>query len=56
MAHRAGMDSVAVGYGAQPLAELLKESPKLAIERFEELCHWLSGDRNRQSLEVELYV
>ncbi|MDH4608140.1 HAD-IA family hydrolase [Pseudomonas sp. BN102] len=56
MAHRAGMDSVAVGYGAQPLAELLKESPKLAIERFEELRHWLSGDRSRQSLEVELYV
>ncbi|MDT4842301.1 Phosphoglycolate phosphatase, chromosomal [compost metagenome] len=56
MAQRAGMDSVAVGYGAQPLAELLKESPKLAIERFEELRHWLSGDRSRQSLEVELYV
>ncbi|WP_044870248.1 HAD-IA family hydrolase [Pseudomonas sp. LFM046] len=56
MAHRAGMDSVAVGYGAQPLAELLKESPTLAIERFEELRHWLDGDLSRQSREVEFYV
>ncbi|QEY63973.1 HAD-IA family hydrolase [Metapseudomonas lalkuanensis] len=56
MAHRAGMDSVAVGYGAQPLAELLKESPKLAIERFEELRHWLGADLSRQSREVETYV
>jgi phosphoglycolate phosphatase len=56
MAHRAGVDSVAVGYGAQPLAALLKESPKLAVERFEELRHWLSGDLSRQSREVEIYV
>ncbi|MFC5696332.1 HAD-IA family hydrolase [Pseudomonas sp. GCM10022186] len=56
MAHRAGMDAVAVGYGAQPLAELLKESPKLAIERFEELRHWLEGNPSRQSRGVELYV
>ncbi|BAN49531.1 HAD-IA family hydrolase [Metapseudomonas resinovorans] len=56
MAHRAGMDCVAVGYGAQSLAELLKESPTLAIERFDELRHWLDGDLNRQSREVELYV
>ncbi|MCY1219149.1 Phosphoglycolate phosphatase, chromosomal [compost metagenome] len=56
MAHRAGMDCVAVGYGAQPLAELLKESPKLAIERFEELRHWLGGNLSRQSREVEIYV
>ncbi|MFZ6046472.1 HAD-IA family hydrolase [Pseudomonas sp. CR3202] len=56
MAQRAGMDSVAVGYGAQPLAELLKESPTLAIERFEELRHWLEGNLSRQTREVELYV
>ncbi|MDH4583039.1 HAD family hydrolase [Pseudomonas sp. BN415] len=56
MAHRAGMDSVAVGYGAQPLAELRKESPRLAIERFEELSHWLSGGLSRQSREVGSYV
>ncbi len=56
MAHRARMTSVAVGYGALPLSELLKESPSLAIERFEELRHWLDGDRSRQVLEVERYV
>ncbi|MCO6057884.1 HAD-IA family hydrolase [Pseudomonas sp. MOB-449] len=56
MAHGAGMDSVAVGYGAQPLADLRKESPTLAIERFEELRHWLDGDRRPQSREVEFYV
>lgn len=47
---------MAVGYGAQPLTELLKESPRLAIERFEDLRHWLNGDLSLQSREVELYV
>ena len=37
MARRAGIDSVAVGYGAQPLAALREHRPALAIERFIEL-------------------
>ncbi len=41
MAHRAGIRSVAVGYGAQPLAVLQQESPALAIEHFDELRTWL---------------
>lgn len=43
MAHSAGMDSVAVGYGAQSLASLLEFKPRLAIERFSELRSWLSA-------------
>ncbi|MEB0041859.1 MULTISPECIES: HAD-IA family hydrolase [unclassified Pseudomonas] len=43
MAHNAGMDSVAVGYGAQSLASLLEFKPRLAIERFSELRSWLSA-------------
>lgn len=56
MAHRAGMDSVAVGYGAQPLDQLIKESPRLAIDHFDELRHWLSGGVSRQPNEVAIYV
>jgi phosphoglycolate phosphatase len=41
MARRAGVDSVAVGYGAQPLAVLCEHGPKLAIENFMELRNWL---------------
>ena len=43
MARRAGMDSVAVGYGAQPLAVLREHGPTLAIEHFTDLRHWLEG-------------
>ena len=42
MAHNAGMDSVAVGYGAQPLAVLQEQRPRLAIERFSQLREWLA--------------
>ncbi|KTB61345.1 HAD family hydrolase [Pseudomonas viridiflava ICMP 13104] len=46
MARNAGMDSVAVGYGAQPLASLRQFEPRLAIEHFSELRTWL----NRRSV------
>ena len=42
MAHNAGMQSVAVGYGAQSLAVLRQQQPHLAIERFSQLREWLS--------------
>jgi phosphoglycolate phosphatase len=42
MAHNAGMQSVAVGYGAQSLAVLRQQRPHLAIECFTELREWLS--------------
>ncbi|PCK89956.1 HAD family hydrolase [Pseudomonas viridiflava] len=42
MARNAGMDSVAVGYGAQSLDSLLAYEPRLAIEHFSELRPWLS--------------
>lgn len=42
MAHNAGMQSVAVGYGAQSLAVLRQQRPHLAIERFTQLREWLS--------------
>jgi phosphoglycolate phosphatase len=41
MARNAGMDSVAVGYGAQALDSLLQFEPRLAIEHFSELRTWL---------------
>ena len=37
MARRAGVDSVAVSYGAQPLEVLLSCSPRMAINHFSEL-------------------
>jgi len=48
MARNAGMDSVAVGYGAQTLDSLREFEPRLAIESFPELRAWL-GDRSAQS-------
>jgi len=45
MARHAGMDSVAVGYGALPLEALRQYEPRLAIEHFTELRTWLN-DRN----------
>lgn len=56
MAHRAGMDSVAVGYGAQSLGALRGESPRLAIEHFDELRHWLAGGANTHTMKVDLHV
>lgn len=41
MANNAGMDSVAVGYGALALDALQAYRPRLAIERFSELQAWL---------------
>ncbi len=41
MARRAGVDSVAVGYGAQSLDSLRAYGPQLAIEHFTELRAWL---------------
>ncbi|KEZ63806.1 HAD family hydrolase [Pseudomonas amygdali pv. tabaci str. ATCC 11528] len=43
MARNAGMDSVAVGYGAQSLESLRQFQPRLAIEHFSELRTWLDG-------------
>ncbi|MCL7461632.1 HAD-IA family hydrolase [Pseudomonas sp. NW5] len=45
MAQRAGMSSVAVGYGAQPLSVLERCAPVLAIEHFSELRRWLDARR-----------
>lgn len=41
MARRAGIDSVAVSYGAQPLEVLLSCSPCMVINHFTELGDWL---------------
>jgi phosphoglycolate phosphatase len=43
MARNAGMDSVAVGYGAQVLDSLREFGPRLAIEHFSELRTWLGS-------------
>ena len=41
MARNAGIDSVAVGYGAQSMERLLAFEPRLAIASFPELRAWL---------------
>nr|WP_019342476.1 HAD-IA family hydrolase [Stutzerimonas stutzeri] len=46
MARRAGVDSVAVSYGAQPLDVLLSCSPCMAINCFSELGEWLCSVTN----------
>lgn len=46
MAHRAGVHSVAVGHGAQPLTILRTETPMLAINHFDELRSWLARGAN----------
>lgn len=48
MARNAGMDSVAVGYGAQALSSLRELNPSLAIDSFPELRTWL-GSRSAES-------
>lgn len=50
MARNAGMDSVAVGYGAQALDSLRQFEPRLAIERFSELRTWLGAQTAESSL------
>ena len=55
MAQRAGMDCVAVGYGAQPLQALRECQPTLAIECFTELRAWLGQRASNQSVEVVLH-
>jgi phosphoglycolate phosphatase len=50
MARNAGMDSVAVGYGAQALDSLLKFEPALAINHFSELRAWLGARTAESSL------
>ncbi|MCY1248444.1 Phosphoglycolate phosphatase [compost metagenome] len=42
MARNAGMDSVAVSYGAQSIEALKLFEPRLAIDRFSQLHAWLS--------------
>lgn len=53
MARRAGVDSVAVAYGAQPIEALRACSPSLAINRFSELSDWLCS---AESTKVSAYV
>lgn len=53
MARRAGVDSVAVSYGAQPLGVLQACSPSMTINRFSELGDWL---RSARTAEVVAYV
>lgn len=56
MARRAGMDSVAVGHGAQSLATLRVYEPTLAIEGFSELRAWLEHRTAECQREVVDYV
>lgn len=53
MAHRAGVDSVAVAYGAQPLDVLRRFEPRMTINHFSELGTWL---RSVAGTEVGDYV
>lgn len=53
MAHRAGVDSVAVAYGAQPVEVLQRCEPRAAINHFSELGTWL---RSVAGSEVNDYV
>lgn len=53
MARQAGLDSVAVTYGAQPAETLLACSPRFVVNEFSEIGNWLSSD---SIAEVENYV
>ncbi|RRV17858.1 HAD-IA family hydrolase [Pseudomonas saudiphocaensis] len=53
MARRAGVDSVAVGYGAQPFEVLHAYLPRFAINEFSELGRWL---RSVGTAEAGIYV
>ena len=52
MARRAGVDSVAVGYGAQTFEALQACSPRFAINDFSELGRWL---RSSGTTEAGMY-
>lgn len=56
MAKRAGMDAVAVGYGAQSLAALREHGPKLAIDDFAQLRAWLEQGASELRVEVSDHV
>lgn len=56
MASNAGVDSVAVGFGAQPLDSLRAHGPRLAINEFSELRAWLEGRATVSTVEVGEYV
>ncbi|MCY1277544.1 hypothetical protein D9M68_171890 [compost metagenome] len=56
MARRAGMDSVAVGYGAQSLEVLREFAPALEVEHFNELRAWLAGRVVTSRVEVSEHV
>ena len=56
MARNAGMDAVAVGFGAQPLSVLRECSPRLAINEFNELRAWLEGRHAQRPAEVSEHV
>lgn len=53
MARNAGMDCVAVGYGAQPLDSLRAFEPKRAINHFSELRRWLAPRQDDGSFVLE---
>lgn len=53
MARRAGVDSVAVSYGAQPAEVLRGWAPRLSIDRFADLSDWL---RSAEPAGVAAYV
>ncbi|EIK53903.1 HAD superfamily hydrolase [Stutzerimonas stutzeri TS44] len=53
MARRAGVDSVAVAYGAQSVESLRVHGPRLVINRFAELAAWLGV---AESTEVNEHV
>lgn len=56
MARNAGMDSVAVGFGAQPLESLRACDPRLAINEFSELRAWLESRTYAKTSEEGVYV
>lgn len=56
MASNAGIDSVAVGFGAQPLDSLRAHGPRLAINDFSELRAWLGACTHEKTVGVGEYV
>ena len=55
MAQRAGMDAVGVSYGAQSALQLSQYAPRLIIEHFSQLRHWLEAGA-KASIGVNEYV
>lgn len=56
MARNAGMDSVAVGFGAQSLDSLQAYGPRLAINEFSQLRAWLGVRAYEKTSEVVEHV